>query len=45
MLDTGKTLNECVASVHGAVVVFRYYAGLADKLGGKTIPSGKYYSL
>ncbi|XP_067949145.1 aldehyde dehydrogenase 1A1-like [Watersipora subatra] len=39
MLDTGKTLNECVASVHGAVVVFRYYAGLADKLGGKTIPS------
>lgn len=27
--------------VYGAASAYRYYAGLADKIGGKTIPAGK----
>ncbi|SDO18674.1 betaine-aldehyde dehydrogenase [Alkalicoccus daliensis] len=38
-LDTGKTLTESEADMQDIAGVFRYYAGLADKHGGKIIDS------
>jgi aldehyde dehydrogenase (NAD+) len=37
-LDTGKPLRESKADVEAAARYFDYYAGLADKLFGDTIP-------
>ncbi|PTL40097.1 betaine-aldehyde dehydrogenase [Alkalicoccus saliphilus] len=38
-LDTGKTLTESAADMDDIAGVFRYYAGLADKDGGKLASS------
>jgi betaine-aldehyde dehydrogenase len=39
-LDTGKTLVESRMDVDDVAAVFRYYGGLADKLGGDRIATG-----
>jgi len=39
-LDSGKPLQEAEGDVHGAARCFEYYAGLADKFEGKTLPLG-----
>lgn len=39
-LDTGKPLSQARGDVHVAARYFEFYAGLADKLGGTTIPLG-----
>jgi acyl-CoA reductase-like NAD-dependent aldehyde dehydrogenase len=36
--DNGKLLRETTAQVHFAARNYRYFAGFADKLGGRTIP-------
>lgn len=38
--DNGKPLAEAVFDMECAVQTFRYYAGWADKIHGKTIPAG-----
>lgn len=38
-LDNGKTYADSLLDVGYAVSVFRYYAGYADKIHGKTMPS------
>lgn len=40
-LDTGKPLRQAAADVQVAARYFEYYAGLADKLLGTTIPLGR----
>jgi len=42
-LDTGKPLRQARADVTVAARYFEFYAGLADKLGGTTIPLGPDY--
>jgi len=37
-LDNGKPLSDSLGDVGLAISVFRYYAGWADKLQGKTVP-------
>lgn len=37
-LDTGKPISQARADADVAARYFEYYAGLADKLGGETIP-------
>lgn len=37
-VDTGKPLEDALSNVKYAIDVFRYYAGYADKIHGKTIP-------
>lgn len=39
-LDSGKVYAAAVGDVHGAASCFRYFAGWADKIHGKTIPTG-----
>ena len=39
-LDSGKPLQEAEGDIHGAARCFEYYAGLADKFEGKTLPLG-----
>jgi aldehyde dehydrogenase (NAD+) len=39
-LDTGKPLRQAKADVEAAGRYFEFYAGIADKLGGRTIPLG-----
>jgi len=39
-LDNGKTFSEAVGDIKGSVKCFRYYAGWADKITGKTISAG-----
>ena len=39
-LDNGKTFKDAVNDVKNAISVARYFAGLADKVVGQTIPSG-----
>jgi aldehyde dehydrogenase (NAD+)/betaine-aldehyde dehydrogenase len=39
-LDSGKPLQEAEGDVQGAARCFEYYAGLPDKLEGRTIPLG-----
>ncbi|XP_025193791.1 aldehyde dehydrogenase-like [Melanaphis sacchari] len=44
-LDNGKPYNNSVLEVEFAVSILRYYAGFADKIHGKTIPSdGPYFT-
>lgn len=42
-LDTGKPLSHAKGEVMGCVRYFEYYAGLADKIHGETIPLGPDY--
>ncbi|MEM8504933.1 MAG: aldehyde dehydrogenase family protein [Cyanobacteria bacterium P01_D01_bin.1] len=42
-LDTGKPLSHAKGEVLGAARYFEYYAGLADKVHGETIPIGNDY--
>jgi aldehyde dehydrogenase (NAD+) len=42
-LDCGKPLRESLADVETAARYFEYYAGIADKLQGDTIPLGPDY--
>ena len=42
-LDSGKTLQEAQWDVLASARMFEYYAGLADKLQGSTIPLGLDY--
>ncbi len=41
--DTGKPLSHAKGEVAGCVRYFEYYAGLADKIHGETIPLGPDY--
>lgn len=38
-LNNGKPLNDAIGDIEASACVFRYYAGLADKIHGKTIPA------
>jgi aldehyde dehydrogenase (NAD+) len=38
--ENGKLLSETTAQAHFAASCYRYYAGMADKIGGDTIPVG-----
>lgn len=40
-LDNGKPYNSSELDVKLAVSILQYYAGFADKIHGKTIPSGR----
>jgi len=40
-LDSGKPLREAVGDIETSARYFEYYAGVADKLQGDTIPLGK----
>jgi aldehyde dehydrogenase (NAD+) len=40
-LDVGKPLRQAQADVEAAARYFEFYAGIADKLGGATIPLGR----
>ena len=42
-LDSGKPLRESLGDVETAAAYFEYYAGIADKLQGDTIPLGPDY--
>ncbi|AUT01327.1 betaine-aldehyde dehydrogenase [Nostoc sp. CENA543] len=43
-LDNGKPLRDSVEDLELAIACYRYYAGWADKVQGKTIPiSGPYF--
>ena len=36
-IDTGKTLNDTTKiDIPGSIQIYRYYAGLADKIEGNT---------
>lgn len=39
-LDNGKPFSDSLLDIGMAVTTFQYYAGFADKIHGKTIPSG-----
>lgn len=38
-LDNGKLVSKALMDIKGAALWFRYYAGYADKIHGKTIPA------
>ena len=38
-LDNGKPIEASVADMNASIDTFRYYAGMADKVHGKTIPA------
>jgi acyl-CoA reductase-like NAD-dependent aldehyde dehydrogenase len=42
-LDSGKPLREAVGDIETSARYFEYYAGIADKLQGDTIPLGPDY--
>jgi aldehyde dehydrogenase (NAD+) len=42
-IDTGKPLSHAKGEILGAARYFEYYAGLADKIHGETIPIGNDY--
>ena len=41
--ENGKTQDEAVVEVENAARYFEYYAGMADKIEGKSIPLGEDY--
>ena len=43
LLDSGKPLREAKGDVETTARYFEYYAGIADKLQGDTIPLGMDY--
>ena len=42
-IDNGKTLAEARSDIRATARVFEYYAGVADKLQGESIPLGQGY--
>lgn len=40
-MDNGKPYINAIGDVNFAVKVVRYYAGWADKIQGKTMPTGR----
>jgi aldehyde dehydrogenase (NAD+) len=43
-LDNGKPINDSVGDIESVIACYRYYAGWADKVQGKTIPiNGPYF--
>jgi aldehyde dehydrogenase (NAD+) len=43
-LDNGKPINDSVGDIESVIACYRYYAGWADKVQGKTIPiNGLYF--
>jgi len=42
-LDNGKTLSEARSDIRATARMFEYYAGVADKLQGDSIPLGQDY--
>jgi len=38
-LDNGKPIQDSDADINASIDTFRYYAGMADKIHGKTIPA------
>jgi aldehyde dehydrogenase (NAD+) len=42
-LENGKPLSEARSDVDGAIRYFEYYAGVADKIHGSSIPLGEDY--
>jgi len=40
-IDSGKPLREAISDIETSARYFEYYAGIADKLQGDTIPLGK----
>ena len=44
-LDNGKPISESASGVSGTIKIYRYYAGWADKIHGKTIPvDGSFFT-
>ena len=43
--DTGKPYLDVIGDIEHSVEVYKYYGGLADKIGGKTIPLGELNTL
>ena len=43
--DTGKPYLDVIGDIEHSVDVYKYYGGLADKIGGKTIPLGELNTL
>lgn len=41
-VDSGKPINDAHEDVHAAVGMFRYFAGMADKIEGRTIPASDH---
>lgn len=41
-LDNGKPYEDSIFDIKCGADVLRYFAGLCDKIHGKTIPSGDY---
>ena len=39
-LDNGKPIKDAFRNIQNAANIIRYYAGIADKAVGQTIPSG-----
>lgn len=39
-LDNGKPFEDSVLDIEATVATLQYYAGFADKIHGKTIPTG-----
>jgi len=39
-LDNGKPFGDAVGDIKNAARVLRYFAGVADKIVGQTIPAG-----
>ncbi|XP_015600492.1 retinal dehydrogenase 1 [Cephus cinctus] len=38
-IDNGKPFSNSFQEVYGSIKIFKYYAGLADKVGGQTMPT------
>lgn len=43
-LDNGKPFSDSLLDIQMAVSTLQYYAGFADKIHGKTIPAGNFFS-
>ena len=41
-LDNGKSFKNCQGDIEGAIEILNYFAGLADKLVGDTLPMGQW---
>ena len=42
--DVGKPINEARGDIQFSIAIYRYYAGYADKIHGKTLPlNGNYF--
>jgi len=39
-LDNGKPFKDALGDIQNALSIARYFAGLADKVVGQTIPAG-----